>query len=127
MDALQEGLGRYRCHQADGAADMAQAGAELFSYLEDVIAPRPCSPSRYSTLAMVVRNNDPEDLEDIKQILLETGGSGDGVKKVLGAIDERIALLRETEPDERGNRPLARLDLDGDAHAVSLDELPDAL
>ena len=104
LEALQEGLGRYRAHQAD-AADMAQAGAELFSHLEDAVTPRPCSPNRYSTLEMVVRNNDPEDLQDIKEIILETAVPGQvpgqDVQELVRAIDERIALLRETEPDER--------------------------
>jgi hypothetical protein len=98
MDALQEGLSRYRAHQADGA-DMAQAGAELFSYLEDVTTPRACSPSRYSILGMVVRDNDPESLQDMKEIILETAVPGQDVQKVFGVIDERIALLQETDPD----------------------------
>jgi hypothetical protein len=103
LEALEEGLDRYRAQQADGA-DMAQAGAELFSYVEDVKEPRPCSPNRYSysTLAMVVRNNDPEHLKNIKETILKKAVPGQvpgqDVQQLVAAIDERIALLRETDP-----------------------------
>jgi len=52
---------------------------------------------------MVVRNNNPEDLQDMKEIILETAVPGQvpgqAVQELVGVIDERIALLRETDPD----------------------------
>jgi hypothetical protein len=92
IEELTEALDRYREREKAGD-DMADAGRELAETVEDRLSPRPCSVNRTSVIEMIRANRHPDDLRDMREVVLMDDPDGEKIRRVLDFIDQRITEL----------------------------------